>query len=50
MLPPPTPFCFKAYVRKQQDERKKNESTVNTLYQDASVDYGHAPETIALMI
>ena len=47
---PSTPFCFKAYVRKQQDERKKNENNVNILYQDAIVDYGHTPETIALML
>ena len=50
LSPHPPLSASKHMSEKQQDERKKNENTVNILYQDASVDYGHAPETIALML
>ena len=50
-LPPPPPLSASKHMSENNKmKEKKNENTVNNLYQDASVDYGHAPETIALML
>ena len=47
---PPSLSASKHMSENNKMKEKKNENTVNNLYQDASVDYGHAPETIALML
>lgn len=47
---PPPLSASKHMSENNKMKEKKNENTVNILYQDASVDYGHAPETIALML
>jgi len=48
MLPPlPT---LSASKHMSENNKMKKMKIMSTLYQDAIVDYGHAPETIALML